>query len=199
MKRILVAALSAIVLFTSCQTELFNGKDLSGWTGTIAPLVQGRGERRTEINVPVEQVFNVAGGYLNVSGRPNGYLRTETAYSNYRLHVEWRWVGAATNSGIFVGIQDGDKVWPDCVECNLMADHAGDIYFQGNPQARLDPSPCEAPVGGWNYADIICKGCHIKIFINGKLQNEFDSPYDKGYIGLQSEGGQLEFRNIYLK
>jgi len=199
MNKIIIAALSAIVLLTSCQTDLFNGKNLEGWTGNVAPLVQGRGERRTEINVPVNQVFYVAGNYLFATGRPFGYLRTEAEYSNYKLHVEWRWVGAATNSGIFLGIQNDNGIIPDCVECNLKADHAGDIFFQNETIPRLDPTPCETPVGGWNYADIICKGKHIKIFINGKLQNEFDSPYEKGYIGLQSEGGPIEFRNVYLK
>ena len=57
---------------------------------------------------------------------------------------------------------------------------------------------CEKPVGEWNEADITCKGGKITVYINGELQNEATSDYKNGYIALQSEGGPIEFRNIYL-
>ena len=41
-------------------------------------------------------------------------------------------------------------------------------------------------------------GGKITVYINGKLQNEATSEYKNGYIALQSEGGPIEFRNIYL-
>ena len=56
---------------------------------------------------------------------------------------------------------------------------------------------CEKPVGEWNEADITCKGGKITVYINGELQNEATSEYKNGYIALQSEGGPIEFRNIY--
>jgi hypothetical protein len=48
-------------------------------------------------------------------------MRTEKSYSDYKLHVEWRWPGEATNSGVFVHGQEPDAIWLKCIECQLMA------------------------------------------------------------------------------
>ena len=53
-------------------------------------------------------------------------------------------------------------------------------------------------MGEWNEADIECIGHHMKVYINGVLQNEADGQFDRGFIALQSEGGPLQFRNITL-
>ncbi len=37
------------------------------------------------------------------------------------------------------------------------------------------------------------------VYINGSLENEGTVDVDKGYIALQSEGGALQFRNIWIK
>ena len=36
------------------------------------------------------------------------------------------------------------------------------------------------------------------VYINGKLQNECTTNTTDGYIALQSEGGPIEFRNLYI-
>jgi hypothetical protein len=56
----------------------------------------------------------------------------------------------------------------------------------------------ENPVGEWNTADITCRGNVITVKINGKKQNKCTCDYVDGYIALQSEGGPIEFRNIYI-
>ena len=56
----------------------------------------------------------------------------------------------------------------------------------------------EKPAGEWNEAEVICKGDRITVYVNGVLQNECSGVNTRGYIALQSEGGPLEFRNIYL-
>ncbi len=38
----------------------------------------------------------------------------------------------------------------------------------------------------------------MTVYINGMLQNECSGTDRTGYIALQSEGGTLEFRNVYL-
>ncbi len=52
--------------------------------------------------------------------------------------------------------------------------------------------------GEWNTADIECKGKVITVHINGQLQNQCTGEHTEGYIALQSEGGPIEFRNIYI-
>ena len=180
------------------KTPLFDGASLSGW-------------------VPVcdePDVFSVKDAHIYVKGNPFGYLRTERKYKDYSLHVEWRWIGEGTNSGIFQRVQDEDKVWPDAVECQLKAGKAGDLVLLGG--ARISEIPYDPSVkfpvkvrnhpdtaieledGVWNRAEIICHGREMLVYINGNFENSATLAHDEGYIALQSEGGELEFKNIYI-
>ena len=200
--RILFAALFVAALLTSCgssKTELFNGNDLTGWVGFVDPAS----------GVPASEVYSVKDGNIHVAGQPFGYLRTAEKYGDYKLHIEWRWIGEGTNSGIFHRVQDGDKIWPNAIECQLCSGRAGDYVMLGG--SKISDIECvgefpvkdrngdfEKPVGEWNEAEIICKGTKITVYINGNLQNECTTNITSGYIALQSEGGPLEFRNVYL-
>ena len=197
-------AVSAILL-SGCKekkTMLFNGKDLDGWVLYVAP----------EDVVAATDVFKVSDGKIVVAGKPFGYMRTEKEYADYKLHAEWRWIGAATNSGIFQRVQEGDRIWPSVVEVQLQGGHAGDLLGMGGTAlAHVDPkapglfykvrasgeSP-EKPEGEWNSADVEVTGTKVKVWVNGQLVNETEGLFTKGCIALQSEGGPLEFRNVYI-
>ncbi len=199
------AAAALAVVMTSCgggseKVELFNGSDLAGWEFYLAPGTE----------VEASEVFTVADGCIRVAGQPFGYMRTAEKYGDYRLHVEWRWVGEGTNSGIFQRVQDGDKLWPNAIECQLCSGKAGDFVMLGG--SKIEEMECveeypvlarvgdyEKPVGEWNIAEVVCKGNKVTVYINGKLQNECTCDSLEGYIALQSEGGPLEFRNIYIE
>ena len=202
--KMLFVAMATIVLFSSCcgeseKIQLFNGSDLTGWVGFVDP----------ESGVSSEDVYTVKDGNIHVAGTPFGYLRTDKKYGDYTLHVEWRWIGEGTNSGLFQRVQDGDKLWCTAIECQLCSGKAGDYVMLGG--AKINEVECvgeypvkdrkgdyENPVGEWNSADIICKGKTVKVKINGKEQNECTCEFVDGYIALQSEGGPIEFRNIYI-
>jgi len=149
-------------------------------------------------------------------GEPFGYLRTEKRYSNYHLHVEWRWPEKPTNSGVLLHMTGPDTVWPECIEVQLKAGNAGDFVLMNGAGLtvdgtdRKDPArqfvvipkraaTSENPAGQWNSYDIYCRGDSIRCYVNDVLQNEGTnaSPMS-GYIGLQSEGSPIEFRNIYI-
>ena len=208
MKAIKLVSICAAVILASCApkqetTALFNGQNLEGWVCFVDP----------EAGVPADQVFSVRDGMIAISGQPFGYIRTAEMYGDYTFHAEWRWVGEGTNSGLFQRIQDGDKLWPEAIECQLCAGKAGDYVCLGG--ARIDEVPfdpevkfpvlkrnteedIEKPAGEWNEADVICQGKNIKVYINGKLVNECNGQKSEGYIALQSEGGPLELRNITI-
>lgn len=202
--RFLFAALTLALAAGSCsrepRTELFNGWDLTGWVCVTDP--EGVGDAR--------DAFSVQNGNIRIAGSPFGYMRTEETYDDYRLHVEWRWIGEATNSGIFQRVQAGDRLWPEAVECQLQAGRAGDLLGLGgakiagaesNGRVFIKPrsgGECERPAGEWNCAEIVCVGDHIAVCVNGVLQNECTGSVRSGYIALQSEGGPVEFRNIWL-
>jgi len=63
---------------------------------------------------------------------------------------------------------------------------------------KLAPSS-EKTTGEWNTMEIICKSNTVEVFVNGVLQNKGTNVnLSKGSICLQSEGKDIEFRNVYL-
>ena len=160
-------------------------------------------------DVPTSKVYGVKEGNIHIIGNPFGYMRTDKKYSNYKLHAEWRWVGEGTNSGLFIHVQDGDKLWPNAIECQLCNGKAGDFVMLGG--SKIAEVECvgqfpikdrignfEKAIGEWNTAEVVCEGNSITVYINGQLQNQATSETSEGYIALQSEGGPIEFRNVYL-
>ncbi|MBN1765191.1 MAG: DUF1080 domain-containing protein [Sedimentisphaerales bacterium] len=186
---------------------LFNGQDLTGWTLYVA-----------EPGVDVDDVWQVEDGVVQCKGVPNGYMRTEKSYSNYKLHVEWRWTGEPTNSGVLLHANGPDQLWPRCIESQLMAGNAGDFVLIGKDVGMTvgdkdyinidtpyiiigkgSPSS-ENPPGEWNRYDITCRGSSISCFVNGVQKNRgARATLTKGNICLQSEGSPIEFRNIYIE
>ena len=186
----------------SAKTEniqLFNGKDLNNWVFHLK-----------DESVDPRKVFTVRDGVIHITGDPFGYMRTKEMYSDYKLHVEWRWPVEATNSGVFVHGQTPDAIWLKCIECQLKAGSAGDFVCMNGADMneRTDKSKLsvakmaessEKPVGEWNSMEVICKANTIEVFVNGVMQNKGTSVnVNIGHICLQSEGKAIEFRNVFI-
>jgi hypothetical protein len=185
---------------------LFNGKNLDGWRYYLVDHAVG-----------MEDVWSVRDGVIVCKGDPLGYLYTKKAFKNYRLQVEWRWPEKPGNSGLFQRINAKPGFLPRCMEVQLQHGNAGDIYaFQGMPLSG-DParfrnikhkelgdflgvskiSDNEKEPGQWNLAEVVVDGSTIKVWVNGKLVNEATNcEVVAGPIGLQSEGGVVEFRKV---
>lgn len=201
-----------MVLAISCGSEkktvLFNGENLDNWT-----IYTGNPD------VNPEDVFWVEDGILNTSGDPFGYLKTKETYSNYKLHVEWRWPGEPTNSGVLLHVQGKDRIFPHCIEAQLMHGKAGDIVLMGEGAGvtikgedflvesdenfymgitKFEDSSELAP-GEWNSYEITSVNGELELVVNGVLQHTASNvSLDEGNIALQSEGSPLQFRNVYL-
>lgn len=179
--------------------RLFNGKDLRNWVFYLK-----------DHTVDPDTVFNVQNGVIHITGNPFGYMRTKDTYSDYRLHVEWRWPSEAANSGVFVHAQTPDAIWLKCIECQLQAGHAGDFVCmngalmneetdKSSPIVRKLAPSSEKKVGQWNTMEVVCDKNTIEVYVNGVLQNKgTDVSVSSGSICLQSEGGDVEYRNVYL-
>ncbi|UKI45541.1 MAG: DUF1080 domain-containing protein [Phocaeicola vulgatus] len=210
MKKCLIASLAFTFLLAGSMTlqaqkieKLFNGKDLSNWNFVV-----------DKNSVPAEQVFSVKDGLIQVAGQPFGYMYTKEKYGNYKLHVEWQWPdGKTANSGIFLLIEEPKNPFPNGVECQLHAGDAGDfvllggsdlIEYQGKPGEPRPQFPVvkkhtdstEKTPGEWNEANIFVKDGTITVYINGVYQNTGTNKVKEGFIGLQSEGGPVQFRNV---
>ena len=210
LKSVPLFALALILI--SCTTEkkieLFNGQDLDNWTIYA----------ESEDGVP-EDLFYVEDGILNTIGDPFGYIRTLGSYSNYKLHLEWRWVEEPSNSGVLLHVQGKDMIFPHCVEAQLWNGRAGDFVLMGKGAgitvkdsaymvqseenrylviSKFEDSS-EKTAGEWNSYDITSLDGTIELYVNGVLQNiGSESTLTEGNIALQSEGAPLQFRNIYL-
>ena len=198
MKKILIA-LAFITLLGSCNQHkemLFNGKDLDGWVFFTR-----------EDSTVTEPTFTVRNGVLHITGQPFGYIRTEKSFTDYTLHLQWRWAGPRADSGIFNRLQEGDQVWPNGIQLQLREQDFGYLFsavalegvegpfYRKAPLCENDP---ERPDGEWNDTVIYCQGGHMTFTVNGVLVNEADAGATEGYIGFQSEGGPIEFREIWI-
>lgn len=207
------ASLTAIVLisifiFTSCNQQsknIFNGNDLSNWEFVVE-----------NNSVPGNEVYSVEDGIITVKGEPLGYMYTKEKYDNYTLELEYRWIEEASNSGVFVLIEDPANPFPRGVECQLRADRAGDLVLLNGAELNEYELPegvterpkfpviekknqiSEKPVGEWNKVKIIVNEGVITVYINDILQNSATSEVREGHIGLQSEGKAIQFRNIKI-
>jgi len=182
----------------SSGSQLFNGKDFTGWKFCMSK------------NAAPEATWSIRDGLIYCAGKPNGYIRTEKSYSDFKVTVEWRFIKPG-NTGVMVFMQEPDQVWPRCVECQGMHDHQGDFWLwggvgcakapvtQNNGIIMQEPS-AEKPVGEWNTYQVICKGNSAEIVVNGKSTNKItDCNVSSGFIGLQSEGAELEIRSVVVE
>lgn len=193
---------SLSVFAQSRAIELFNGTNFTGWVFQF----------RT--NADPALTWTVTNGVIHCTGQPYGYMRTEQAYRDYKLTVEWRFVKTAPradNTGIFLHVQQPDKVWPQTIECQGQSGRQGDILplggtsFKVNGESKTSRSPMrgqsnEKPVGEWNTYEIVCLGDTLKASVNGRLLNEAtDCSVSSGFIAIQSEGGEFEVRRVTLE
>jgi hypothetical protein len=209
----LAASTSGIAAEESEPVVLFNGKDLSGWT---AVLDEPRDKNAAKPKA--EDVWTVKeGGVLYCKGNPRGYIRTDKSdFANYTLELEWRFPEGSKggNSGVLVHTNSPGAlgIWPQSMEAQLNHQNAGDIWVIGTT-CKIDNAAervmgrrhlnltddSEKPIGQWNQYKIVCDGDAITIYVNGdKVNHVTESSVTKGAISLQSEGAEIEFRNIRL-
>jgi len=214
-------AISGLLLMgvASCSTpgehgrtiELFNGKDLTGWQQVLADPA-----------VKMSQVWNVDNGILVCQGTPLGALYRGPAVTDFRMVVEYRWPHGSEpgNSGIFSRLGEPLKALPCAIEVQLKHGSAGDVMgLQGKPVASGQPRffevkkhavagdvagvqkmlDAENPPGEWNRVEILAQGPRYQVWINGKLVNDANGvEVAPGPVGVQSEGGVIQFRRVTL-
>ena len=184
---------------------IFNGKDLSGWTGDTTSYVAENGKIA---------VYPKRGG--------GGNLYTEKEYSNFILRFEFKLTPGANNG---LGIRaplSGDAAYVG-MEIQIL-DNTADTYKNLNPYQfhgsiyGVVPAKREylKPVGEWNFEEVIANNRQITVKLNGvtivdadidkastpKTMDGKDHPglkRDKGHIGFLGHGSNLEFRDIRIK
>jgi hypothetical protein len=168
--------------------QLFDGKDLKGWTGVNSDKAEG---------------WTVENGILKCSGNADD-LRTVAKYWNFELHVEYN-LPPHANSGI--GLRGRYEV-------QIASDYGkpAGMHGTGALYTRILPSVnAGKPANEWNTYDIRLVGREVTAVLNGQTLYKkgvidgltgiaFD-PFEgrPGPIELQGDhAGGVEFRNIVL-
>jgi type 1 glutamine amidotransferase len=181
--------------------ELFNGRDLEGWSCFLTDGKQ------------LGDVWSVKDGAIVCTGRPAGYLFTHAEYDDYILELDWRWSTAGEggrNSGVLLRLIGEDRIWPKSLEAQLMAGEAGDFWQieefaaktaddRRNGRNTKKTHGNEKPLGEWNRYRITVNRGDVVLAVNGQVLNEATEVFEtKGRIALQSEGAEIHFRNVRL-
>ena len=131
---------------------LFDGNTLQGWNLAI----QGQGlvdvTKQNIVKVTEDGTLHVYAGKAHGSEQPMALLFTQSPYSRYKVHVEYKW-GAAKfpprmdqirDAGLLFHIagpmtHDGrpEWVWPVSAECQIQETDTGDLWLIGTRAATL--------------------------------------------------------------
>lgn len=204
------ARAEAILAATAVWTDLFNGTDLTGWTGDTNGYVVEEGK-----------LVCKKGGH---------YLVTDQEYSDFAFQFEFL-LEESGNNGIGIRVPPGGHPSADGMEIQIL-DHNGSRYHgtaqlaNGSTQEMSWLKPWQyhgsiygifpaktgylKPVGEWNSETIIAIEDHIMVILNGAVIVDafLDdiTPVDgtphvsknnrSGHIMLAGHNDRVEFRNL---
>lgn len=188
------------------EVRLFDGKGTDGWHA-FSPEVDA--SKHVD---PLAVLTRVEDGVLTIKGQPIGYIRTDADFTNFVLRLQWRFDPAkgAGNSGVLVRMIGEDKVWPKSVEAQLHSGQAGDFWNIGEFKMETAAErrkgrntrrthTAERPLGEWNEYEIIVNRGEVILLVNGEELNRATGVEEiAGKICLQSEGAEIQFRDIRL-
>jgi len=184
-------------------TALFNGKDLSGWTGDT-------------------KGYAAEDGLLIAKKKGGGNLYTQKKYSNFVFRFDFQ-LQPGGNNGVGIRCEKGKNAAYHGMEIQILDDTAkqyanlkpyqyhGSIY--GVVPARRG---FLKPVGEWNTEEIIANGSQITVKLNGTVivdadiekagkpktidGNAHPGLFNKtGHIAFLGHGHELKFRNLFIK
>jgi hypothetical protein len=182
--------------------SLFNGKDLTGWTGAA-------------------ENYEVVDGAIRCKAGKGGVLHTPEEYGDFAVRLEFM-VPPGGNNGLAIRYSgQGDPAYTGMCELQVL-DNEAEKY------AKLDPRQYHGsvygmvashrghlrPAGQWNYQEVTVKGSTIKVEVNGSVILDADvskvtefmggKPHPgkdatKGSFGFAGHGDAVAFRNVAIK
>jgi hypothetical protein len=195
------------------MVELFNGKDLTGWT-----------KRGGDAQYAVEDNMIVG---RSVPNTPNTFLTTDKEFADFILEMDFKISDTDFNSGVQIRSHsrpqgDGERVYGYQVEIDPKPDRAwtAGIYYEGGDKNRKagwlndlsenEPARKAFRLGEWNHLRIVAKGNRIQTWLNGVPAADFKDNDEKafspsGFIALQVHGvgdnrdtKEVRWKNIKL-
>lgn len=198
--------------------SLFNGKDLSGWRGMshISPYdweamsPEDRQERQTRENAEMQKHWRVENGEIVNDGK-GPFLTTEKDYGDIEFFIDWKIVPKG-DSGLYLRGTPQVQIWDTTKEAGYwpLGARFGSGSLWNNKEAGKNALVhADNPVGQWNTFHITMKGDRVSVELNGKLvvddvplENYWDASRplpERGPIQLQTHGGEIRWRNVFLR
>jgi len=199
---LLCMALLTVALSASSQTvDLFPADYQAQWTRIAIP--------------PKNPVSNIAQWHIDAAKRQivcdgNGghdWLRFNKELHNFTFHVKWRFTPIAGppkyNSGVFFRNDADGNIWHQAQTTPEGGYLFGVTPVDGkltsfNERKNMSENRIK-PAGEWNVYDIRCVGNTCTLAVNGQVVNTIHVGVEKGYIGLESEGYLITFKDFKVK
>lgn len=201
-------------------TALFDGESLDGWWGAttedprayfaLSPADFEKKKQRSLDDIHAH--WSVENGELVNDGH-GLYLTTDKNYGDFELLLDYRTVALA-DSGIYLRGIPQVQIW-DYTEAggkwNIGADKgSGGLWNNSAGAPGKDPlALADEPFGEWNHFRVVMVGEHVTVWLNdvlvvdhARMENYFDRARAipaKGPIQLQTHGGEIRWRNVYLR
>ena len=201
-------------------TALFDGKSLAGWHGMphfdpykLEKLsAEARKRQLAAWTEDAKKHWTVKAGELVNDGK-GAYLTTDREFGDIELLLEYKTVPKA-DSGIYLRASPQVQIWDYTREGGkwaLGADKgSGGLFNNARHSPGRDPLVlADKPFGQWNQFRIIQVGERTTVYLNGKLvvnharlENYWDRKLPlrrKGPIQLQTHGGEIRWRNLFIR
>ncbi|MCA9246736.1 MAG: DUF1080 domain-containing protein [Planctomycetales bacterium] len=197
---------------------LFNGKDLTGWRGMghFSPYkwAEMTDEQRAEMtkknNEDLRQHWRVENGELVNDGH-GVYATTEKDFGSIELWIDYKTVPKA-DSGIYLRGTPQVQIW-DTTEAggkwNIGAKEGSGSLWNNKKAGNRALVLADKPFGEWNRFHIKMVGDVVTVTLNDKLvvdavplENFWDREkplFESGPIQLQTHGGEIRWRNIFVR
>jgi hypothetical protein len=183
---------------------IFNGKDLTGWTG------------------PVDQ-YEVKDGAIVCKPKMGGTIYTEDEFADFIVRLEFK-LPPGGNNGLAIRYPGtGDTAYLGMCECQILDDNYEKVT--GN---KLDPRQVhgsaygmaaaargyQRPIGEWNYQEVTVRGSTLKVELNGTVILDADlskvtefaggrahpgKDNKSGHFGFAGHNDPVMFRNVSIK
>ena len=160
--------------------SIFDGKTLDGWQDGATG-------------------YEAKNGVLVCTKKGRG-LRTKKEYGNFVFRFEYKLQPGGNNGvdvrGMEIQILDDDA--PKHARLKACQYH-GSIYCRV-PAKRGH----QKPIGQWNQQEILVKGRHVKVTLNGVVIVDAETDHSalsraRGPIGFKGHREHVEFRNLRIK
>ena len=158
---------------------LFDGKSLDHWT----PIGDAN--------------WRIADGAV-VADQGEGYLVSKDTYTNFEIRAEF-WTSDDANSGIFIRCEDPKSITgKTAYEVNIFDQRPDPSYATGAIVGVAKSATVVKAGGKWNTYDIVARGDHFTVTINGvkTVEDGMDAAHKSGHIALQHGKGVTDAKGV---